>query len=112
MINKITPIVFRQPWEEKYSVILRGVKETEGGQTVLGYAEPILFRSRKPEEDGQLVAPAIQLTKDEAQALMDQLWSCGLRPTEGSGGAGSLAATERHLADMQKLTFKLLEGAV
>lgn len=38
-----------------------------------------------------------------AQSLMDQLWNCGLRPTEGSGSAGALAATERHLKDLQLL---------
>jgi hypothetical protein len=42
---------------------------------------------------------------------MDELWRVGLRPTEGSGSAGSLAATERHLSDMQRIAFKLLEGA-
>lgn len=40
-----------------------------------------------------------------AQMLMDELWRCGLRPTEGTGSAGSLAATERHLADMRRLVF-------
>lgn len=48
---------------------------------------------------------AFRLSDLEAQALMDRLWKVGLRPTEGSGSAGSLAATERHLKDMQKLVF-------
>ena len=30
----------------------------------------------------------------EAQTLMDDLWNCGLRPTEGTGSAGSLMAKE------------------
>jgi hypothetical protein len=50
------------------------------------------------------------LDPNEAQTLMDDLWQAGLRPSEGSGSAGSLAATERHLADMQKIAFKFLEG--
>jgi hypothetical protein len=52
-------------------------------------------------------APICDLRKDEAQQLMDELWRAGLRPSEGSGSAGSLAATERHLADMRALVFKL-----
>jgi hypothetical protein len=32
--------------------------------------------------------------------------ACGLRPSEGTGSAGALAATERHLKDMQRLVFK------
>lgn len=43
---------------------------------------------------------------NEAQVLMDDLWNCGIRPTEGTGSAGSLRATERHLEDMRKLVFK------
>ena len=31
---------------------------------------------------------------------------CGIRPSEGSGSAGSLAATERHLHDMRALVFR------
>jgi hypothetical protein len=42
----------------------------------------------------------------EAQALMDRLWTAGFRPTEGSGSAGALAATERHLVDMRRMVFK------
>lgn len=49
---------------------------------------------------------ALSFNSDVAQELMDSLWTAGIRPTEGSGSAGSLAATERHLADMQKLVFK------
>jgi hypothetical protein len=41
----------------------------------------------------------------EMQELMDALWRCGLRPTEGVGSVGALAATERHLKDMQRLVF-------
>ena len=39
------------------------------------------------------------------QSLADQLWDCGFRPSEGKGSAGSLAATQEHLADMKTLLF-------
>ena len=48
----------------------------------------------------------IQLSQEAAQNLMDAFWDCGLRPTEGSGSAGSFAAQGRHLADMRKLVFR------
>ncbi len=41
-----------------------------------------------------------------AQRLIDDLWNCGLRPSEGSGSAGALKATQGHLADMRKLVFE------
>jgi hypothetical protein len=62
----------------------------------------------EPVERGQWIEPSLNITKDAAQSLMDQLWNCGLRPTEGSGSAGSLAATERHLRDMQAIATGLL----
>ncbi len=50
--------------------------------------------------------PVLALRKDEAQVLMDSLWDTGIRPTDGSGSAGAMLATQNHLKDMQKLVFK------
>lgn len=52
--------------------------------------------------------PTFRLDETRAQVLMDDLWVCGLRPTEGKGSAGALAATERHLKDLQKIVFERL----
>lgn len=60
------------------------------------------------EEGEALGEPTFALRHDEAQAMMDELWRVGLRPTEGTGSAGSLAATERHLKDMQTIAMGLL----
>ena len=51
---------------------------------------------------------SIDLPITTAQELMDELWSCGLRPSEGSGSAGALKATETHLKDMQDFSRRLL----
>lgn len=59
-----------------------------------------------PIADGRENPPTLRLYLTEAQQLMDEFWRCGLRPSEGSGSAGSLAATERHLADMRRLVEK------
>ena len=56
--------------------------------------------------DGEMSEPFLRMSLTDAQSLMDELWHCGLRPTEGTGSAGSLAATERHLEDMRRLVFK------
>jgi hypothetical protein len=58
------------------------------------------------ENDSLAVEPSCRLDQTQAQRLMDELWQCGLRPSEGSGSAGSLAATERHLEDMRRLVFE------
>lgn len=58
-----------------------------------------------PYTEGEYLTPSFSLDMTAAQLLIDELWRCGLRPSEGSGSAGSLAATERHLKDMQRLVF-------
>lgn len=40
-----------------------------------------------------------------AQILMDDLWNAGIRPTEGSGSAGSMGAIQNHLKDLQRMLF-------
>lgn len=56
----------------------------------------------------QLQQPAISMHNGTAQQLMDELWRIGFRPAEGTGSAGALAATERHLKDMQAVAMGLL----
>lgn len=62
------------------------------------------------------IEPCCHLEPKEAQALMDRLWDAGLRPTEGTGSAGAMAATqnqvkavEHHLEDMRKMAFKMFD---
>jgi hypothetical protein len=69
-------------------------------------AKDILFTVVEP---GMYVEPSLKIDNDCAQGLIDELWRCGFRPTEGTGSAGSLAATERHLKDMQKIAFNSLK---
>lgn len=69
-------------------------------------AQPVVFTVTPPNS---YAPPALLLPNDDAQRLMDELWNCGLRPSEGSGSAGSLAATERHLADMRSMAFHALK---
>ena len=57
-------------------------------------------------EEGVAHPPSFMLDNETAQTLMDDLWNCGLRPTEGAGTAGAMRATERHLQDMRTLVFK------
>lgn len=50
-----------------------------------------------PQQPQLSSSPSFQLNVQEAQKLMDDLWNCGLRPSEGTGSAGALAATQEHL---------------
>lgn len=62
-------------------------------------------------EDDAYADPALTLNKKQAQQLIDALWDCGIRPTQGSGSAGSLAATEKHLEDMRQIAMGQLKKA-
>jgi hypothetical protein len=73
-------------------------------------AQPIKWETLDIEQVSMINKPAMSLDREAAQQLMDELWKCGMRPSEGTGSAGSLAATERHLEDMRRLVFKGTEG--
>jgi hypothetical protein len=64
------------------------------------------------EEGACFCGPSFELNSAEAQTLMDDLWNCGVRPTEGAGTAGSMQATQRHLEDMRKLAFAKFEVVI
>lgn len=69
-------------------------------------AEPLTMREIEPHDFAPVTA---HMPYASAQQLMDELWLCGIRPAEGQGSAGSLAATERHLKDMQAIAMGLLK---
>lgn len=87
-----------QPWNMGISLFM--------GNPELGFVvKDILIE--KVENDGLLAPQAsVSISNQAAQVLMDDLWNSGLRPTEGTGSAGSLRATEKHLDDMRKIVSK------
>lgn len=92
----------REPWRDGIELL---ILEKRGHETWV--AERLVFKHLP--EGNMIGEPTVRLKNQEAQMLIDELWRCGLRPSEGTGSAGSLAATERHLADMQKIAMDLLE---
>ncbi len=75
------------------------------GQRLMLEAENLVV-SKIPEMESR--PPSFSLDETETQYLMDCLWKCGFRPSGGSGSAGSLAATQRHLDDMRSIVAKQL----
>jgi len=82
------------PWNTSYAVHMKIGKDV---------AQPVLFTR---VEESVMTEPCFSLTKNEMQSLMDEIWRAGFRPSEGSGSAGSLKATQKHLEDMRTLVFK------
>ena len=75
----------------------------------LDLAAPLTLERLTEDQVRVARPPCVTLPIEAAQSLMDELWTAGLRPSEGTGSAGSLAATERHLADMRTLAFHALK---
>lgn len=95
--------VERSPWNNYIRVCCSSHRYELGGKAVRIVA-------KEPEwvevEGGILDQPTMmKVSEAEAQQLMDALWSAGLRPTEGRGSAGAMAAVQEHLADMRRLVF-------
>ncbi len=88
------------PWRHGVELFV-GQKEHDGRMMII---HKITFGEQQLDATGAVFS----LSLDKAQVLMDDLWASGLRPTEGSGSAGSLRATEKHLKDMQQIAFQLL----
>lgn len=93
--DSITLNIFRYRPEKPHIEIVRG------------------FTTDLIEEDSEFGRPALAfgaLTRpgsffSGAQELMDDLWRCGLRPSEAGESAGALSSTKFHLEDMRKLVF-------
>lgn len=96
-------VAHREPWSGMISVLMG--REDNHDRNMIYAAEPVQFKTeaRKP---GAIIEPALTLEYHEAQMLMDSLWDAGLRPTEGTGSAGAMAATQKHLEDLRTLVFK------
>ena len=88
------------PWNRYVEFLL--VQKIDGERYI---AKPVEMKQVSGEN---VEDPTFRLGMDEAQELIDQLWNCGLRPSEGSGSAGSLAATQKHLEDMRKIAFDFI----
>jgi hypothetical protein len=95
-------MVRREEWNNGVSLYMRQVI-VGMGETI---AQPLEFKQRSSRMSAE---PFIKLEIQEAQQLMDELWQCGLRPSKGTGSAGSLRATEKHLDDMRKIVSKNLD---
>ena len=88
-------------WRQHIEFVLVDLMpETEG----IAYGESVNMVTHKV--DGIAYEPTFSLLPQQAQILMDDLWNCGLRPTEGVGSVGQLKATQNHLEDMRTLVFE------
>lgn len=96
----------REPWlRDTISIRVANIKTSPEGR-VVALAEPLVMKPKTDEELMCELDATMQLRPSEAQQFMDELWRVGIRPTEGAGSVGQMAATEKHLEDMRRLVFE------
>lgn len=93
------------PWNAALEVLIQD-------RSTHAVAVNVEMKTLTAEEAATWRPPVMTLGFEAAQTLMDDLWQCGLRPSEGSGSAGALAATKSHLDDMRKIALTMLERVV
>ena len=104
MINNLKLRAQSSDWRQHIEFVLMDLMP-ETNQ--VAYGESVSMKTH--EVDGMVHEPTFSLLPQQAQLLMDDLWNCGLRPTEGVGSVGQLKATQNHLADMRRLVFDGLD---
>lgn len=95
-----------EPWNRDLKLCFR--KEIPNGKyhfiSKIEWKEHDEYKQPSIDEIGFL-----RLSQEDGQYLMDALWDAGIKPSEGTGSAGSLAATQKHLEDMRKIAFHELQ---
>jgi hypothetical protein len=69
----------------------------------------ITMRVFEPGAEALTSEPLLNVGKEALQSLIDELWHLGIRPTEGHGSTGQLAATEKHLDHTTRLLDQTLQ---
>lgn len=101
-MDKITILASKAPWARSIDLLIC----SSDSQRIVSQATSISFED-VPE--GTLLEPTIHLRYEEAQTLMDELWNCGIKPSEMKDDALELKSTKYHLEDMRRIAFKYIE---
>jgi len=70
------------------------------------YVKTMLFEDW-PE--ATMMQPAFTMQSSDAQILMDNLWSLGIRPSRTESSADKASALQSHLDDMRAIVFDKLK---
>jgi len=107
MVEELQVRIYRGPADlwPRFDVYFFKRGLTPDGQEITTYAHEVVAETVVGE--GVMVNPSLQLSPQQVQDLMDQLWRDGVRPA-AFGGEGHLGALQNHLQDMRKIAFKKL----
>lgn len=89
------------PWWDGVEIAITARVELSDSRA---YVHDLCFREIDPPT-GQVTEPALVLTMENAQQLMNDLWASGIRPSESLSPGGALQAMREHMKDLQRLVF-------
>ncbi len=97
----------RQAWSGHHvEIAILSYEAGEVGARRVRVAKDVVFETL---EDSEPIETTLRLEEHFAQKLMDELWDCGIRPTQGKGSAGQLEAVQRHLGDMRAIVAQTVK---
>lgn len=101
----IEPDVFVSKHDHGFSVAfyITGYNEQTGKKY---HVEPVQF---KEIESNRYRDPSFQTTPEQAQAIFQQMWNLGYRPSDGTGNSGHVGALSKHLDDMRAIVSSKLK---
>lgn len=98
--------IHKQGWGKEV-IDLHFVSEVSGDDLVIRRQ---IFNGETWEDipTGAWCAPCLEIPKEVAQMIVDNLWTIGIRPSEAKGSSGQLEAVQKHLTDMRTIAFDKL----
>ena len=100
MLSKNRIIAGRQPWQQGINIYLYVQGEYPSTDKL---AFDGVNRKMVVVKEGADHLNPFSISMEHAQALMDSLYDCGIRPTDGSGSAGQALAVQEHVKDLRKI---------
>lgn len=89
------------------------IVEDHAGRVSVG--KPVEMTEPKPIEENAAadhsVGPTFRIDRVAAQALVNELWNKGVRPTQAVNADAAVAAAQGHIDDLRKVAFTLLDKA-
>jgi len=95
--------VQQSPWSRKVQVQI-GMNADPN----FSVATNITFERVEP---GVAMGPTLELEREAAQSLFQQLWDIGLRPNQGHGMPAQVESLQNHLEDMRTIAFAAIGEA-
>ncbi|MBT9571087.1 MAG: hypothetical protein IV106_08260 [Pseudomonas umsongensis] len=92
----------RHPWN-MFIELRAGIQNEQGAFVVV---QPVVM---EPIGEAEITEPFMRLKPADAQQLLDELWRCGIRPSQEQGSVGQAAAMQKHLDDMRTIAFHALK---